>query len=309
MKKSVGGSRGDACRSALFKLSWGARSVGVFTTGVGLIRFLSLRVLRPSTARVALRSGGVITFRYPSQLAPALVVFQDVIDPELRLLPYLLAPAATVMDIGAAIGQFTVIAGRVPDVTIHAYEPSSTNIASLERNIVLNHLEDRVFVHRVAVSSLEGQTSFHTSPNSFLSGMGADQGDVTVETVDVVTVSSELDRLGLAQLDILKVNVAGHEAGVIAGALDALRDGRVKSVIVLIGTAVVPLLEELTQWGFGCYFFDPFARVLHRLDHIDKATLGRPPTPARHVIAIHDSLVRDGNLRGIPIQWVSDAQV
>lgn len=275
---------------------------------MGLLKFLSLRCTRPTTAQVTLRSGGIISFSCPSQIAPALVIFQDVIDPELRLLPYLLDPTSTVMDIGAAIGQFTVVAGRVPGVTIHSYEPSSANIASLRRNLALNHLEGRVSVHQVAVSSAEGETTFHTSPNSFLSGIGADEGDVAVETVNVVTVSGELDRLGLAQLDILKVNVAGHEAGVLTGALNALQDGRVKAAIVLIGTAVVPLLEALPQWGFSCYFFDPFARVLHRLDRIDEASLGRPPTPARHIIAIHDSLIRDGKLRGVPIQRVSDAQ-
>lgn len=280
----------DAARaraaSVLSKIRWGGQVVGYPRTAMGAARLASLRIRRPAVAQVVLRSGGTIVFDYPGQMAPALVVFGDVIDPELLLLPALLAPGSVVLDAGAAIGQFTVVAGRIDGVTLHSYEPSSANMASLQRNIDLNGLTARVTVHRAALSSQPGEATFHTSANTYLSGLGAAAGGGAEETVPVRTVDAELERLGVDRLDLLKVNVAGYESDVLRGALESFSRGKVGALIVLIGEAVIPVLEEVRALGYGFYFFIPRTKTLHPVSRLTAETLTSPPTPARHVIGL-----------------------
>src|SRR4051812_7556787 len=68
-----------------------------------------------------------------------------------------LPPGSTVLDLGAHIGSFAILAARLrPDVTIHAYEPSSENLRLLRDNLVLNGVQDRVVTCRTAVSDADG---------------------------------------------------------------------------------------------------------------------------------------------------------
>lgn len=289
-------------RSRLHKLAWGTRAVGVPQTARGTLRLGWLFLRRPAQAEVVLRSGGVITFDNPSQRAPALVVFGDVIDPELQLVRRLLKPGALVVDAGAAIGQFTVVAGQTPGVTIHAYEPSSANLVTLRRNVEANRITDRVAVHQAALAASEGWASFQTAPNTFLSQLAPEHSGGNGETVPVHTLSGEMNRLTISQVDILKVNVAGFEADVLAGAMPLLESGRVSLLIVLIGSKVVPILRRIAALGYAFYFFDPYTVELHPLDSIDEKTLHEPPTPARHVIGIHPQALSQGALATIPIR-------
>lgn len=304
MSTGARGSLVGALTTKLHKLTWGVRAVGVRHTALGATRLAMLAVRRPARSEVRLRSGGLVSFENPSQRAPALVVFGDVIDPELILLRRVLAPDSVLIDAGAAIGQFTVVAGQTPGTTIHAYEPSAANLESLRRNVALNGLTERTVVHQAALSSSEGTATFRTTANSFLSGLddrGTKGPDGDIETVPVHTLTSELSRLGLEQVDVLKVNVAGYEAPVLEGAMPVLERGGVDLLIVLIGSEVVPVLQRIAGLGYRFFFFDPYSVALHELDRVDMDTLNRPPTPARHVIAIRPHALASGALATIPV--------
>ena len=210
-------------------------------------------------------------------------------------------PGALVVDAGAAIGQFTVLAGRVPGVAVHAYEPSSANIASLHRNLEVNGIAERVTVHQAALSSEPGEATFHTSANTYLSGLGADAGGGTEETVPVRTVDGELERLGIEHVHVLKVNVAGFEAGVLRGALGSLARGAVSVLLVLIGDEVVPVLREVADLGYRFYFYVPASATLHPVVDLSPAGLACPPSPARHVIGLHSNLVASLSGGGVTV--------
>ena len=293
----------------LHKLGWGVRSVGPLQTLRGGCRLALIELRRPERSQVVLRSGGVISFANPSQRAPALVVFGDVIDPELRLVRRVLRPGASVIDAGAAIGQFTVVAGQTAGATIHAYEPSSANVVSLRHNVDLNDLTARVVIHQAALSSYEGTAVFHTTENTYLSGLDDASDACAGQTVPVVRLSDELERLDIRHVDVLKVNVAGYEAEVLRGCLDRLRDGSVSMLIVLVGPTIVPVLREVHDMGYRFFFYDPYAVALHELAHLDERALNSPPTPARHVIGLHPSALTAGPLAAIPVRSSEGARV
>jgi FkbM family methyltransferase len=274
------------------KFRWGARVVGFWPSVVGVGRLLTLRVGGPKRSRVALRSGAVIGFEVPSQVPPALVMFRDLIDPEFSLLTELARPDWVVVDVGAAIGQFSVFAGRLPVAVVHAFEPSSSNIASFQLNIAENGLADRVRVHQAALSNWVGEQEFSTQGNTYLSRLDQVASDaIASETVAVRTLAGECERLGVSRISVLKVNVAGYEPEVLAGAVPLLASGSVSILVLLIGARSMEWYRRCAGWGYRFFFYVPTERTLCEVAELELHVLERPPWPARHVIAIHRDVV------------------
>jgi FkbM family methyltransferase len=277
-------------RTKADKAIWGLRRVGPIATVPGLLRYAALRIRRPASAEITLRGSGIVLwFRYPEQLAPMLVVFGDVVDPEYEFLRRVSRPDWTVIDVGAGIGQFAVYAARHTQAVVHAFEPSGANVVVLAANARRNGVEDRLTVHQVALSDHTGTSSFSTGASTFVSHLvDAPTGDAG-ETVPVDTLTRSCMRLGLRHVSLIKINVAGAEPEVIAGAEAFLERAGADMLILLLGVGSMPWYARLRRFGYGMYFFDP--------DHMElvevaaggmDAILATRPTPARHAILIHD---------------------
>ncbi|WP_134742393.1 FkbM family methyltransferase [Nocardioides sp. 503] len=270
------------------KFRWGARVVGFWPAVAGGVRLARLRLGRRERAHVRLRSGASISFDVASQLPPALVMFRTLIDPEFPLLSEIAEPDWLVVDVGAAIGQFSVFAAGLPVAEVHAFEPSGANISSLRRNLADNRLGDRVHVHQVALSDRVGEQAFVTQGNSYLSRLDRPvPGAWSSELVAVRTLTDEVARLGLPRISVLKINVAGYEPEVLSGAAALLARGAASILVLLIGERSIPWYERCGEWGYRFFFYSPDQRVLHELEDLALSTLERPPWPARHVIGIH----------------------
>jgi FkbM family methyltransferase len=241
-------------------------------------------------------------FSVPNQVAPALVVFSGLIDPEFALLERLARPDWVVVDVGAAIGQFSVFAARLPVAVVHAYEPSGPNLATLRRNIARNGLDDRVRVHCVALSDHDGEACFETMDNAYMSRLSESVDAASAhQVVPVRTLADEAETLGLRHISVLKVNVAGYEPQVLAGAAPLLSGGRVDILILLIGRQSEPWYERCSGWGYDFFFFHPREGALHRVESFDSATLDDPPWPARHLIGVRKDALDDDLLSQIRV--------
>ena len=288
--------------AAADKLVWGARVVGVPRTVLGLGRLVALRLRRPSRAMVRLRSGAVMEFAVPGQVAPALVLFQDLIDPEFALLTELSRPEWVVLDVGAAIGQFSIFAARLPSAVVHAFEPSPANLRTLAVNLAHNAVSDLVVVHPIAVGESDGEASFSTPHNAYMSGLATGPGDSgKTVTVAVRRLTGVVEGLGLDRVDVLKINVAGYEPGVLAGAEPLLRAGRADVLVLLIGDASVEWYERCADWGYRFFFYHPKQGRLLPVTSFDVHTLRHPAWPARHLIGVHSDAISRGVLRHVPV--------
>lgn len=126
-----------------------------------------------------------------------------------------IVPGATVVDIGANIGVFTVIAGHLvgPTGRVIAIEPNPKTADQLERNIALNGLTN-VSVHRKAVTGVPGTVMLHTGEKSIFSALvGVDGRALTGATLPVVG-----ERLGdilagenIDKVDLIKIDCEGGE--------------------------------------------------------------------------------------------------
>jgi FkbM family methyltransferase len=288
-------------RSALHKLRWGVRVVGVANTARGTARLLALRVRRPPRAEVRLRSGTVLEFDYPNQCPLALVTFGELIDPEFAFLREVSRPDWIVVDVGAAIGQFSMFAAQLPCEVVHAFEPSASNVATLERNIRRNALYSRVLPHKVALSNVSGESFFETTSDTWVSRLT--EGAVGEgEVVPVRRLSDELDRLGIERVSVLKINVAGFEPSVLEGAGPVLEANRADILILLLGIPSLPHYARIAEHGYRFFYYHPVERRLYEVASFDERTvLDSRPWPARHIIAVHESAIASGRLGSIEI--------
>ena len=287
---------------AFRKLRLGVDEVGVRELMHGAARVLGMRFRRAGRAEIQLRSGPVLEFDYPSQFPTVLVMFGDFVDPEFAFLRRIARPDWVVADVGAAIGQFSLFAAGLPCAMVHAYEPSRANIATLQRNVSRNGAEDRIKIHQLAFANKDGEAMFVTTASTWMSHL--DSGDSPdAEKIVVRTFSGELERENIDHLAVLKINVAGTEAGVIEGAMPFLAAGKADILLLLLGLASLPWYAKLAEQRYRFFYYHPFKQKLWEVTAFDRASvLDHRPWPSRNIIAIHQDAIKRGVIGSIPVE-------
>jgi FkbM family methyltransferase len=137
------------------------------------------------------------------------------------------------LDIGANIGTTTIeVLRQLPDVTGVAFEPEPANFQLLRMNLIANGLDDRVKVHRVALSNEPGALTFELSgENNFgdhrvrmtNGNRGGEFGEEGWTTISVPAQRlDDVEGLEIDESTLLIMDVQGFEGHVLAGASRAL---------------------------------------------------------------------------------------
>jgi FkbM family methyltransferase len=142
-----------------------------------------------------------------------------------------------VLDLGANIGYFTLLAARLvgPQGRVIAFEPEPTNFSYLTRNITLNNY-GHVTAHQRAVADRYGSTklfictydSGHHTINQFDGIAAYAHGrQAREEWVDIETVPLD-DFLGddATRVSVVKMDIEGAEALALAGMRRLLTENR-----------------------------------------------------------------------------------
>lgn len=79
---------------------------------------------------------------------------------DMAFLLHLLRPGDLFVDVGANIGSYTVLASAVCGARSIAIEPDPDTVGSLNRNIEINRIVDRVRIVQAAVGSAPGKIQF-----------------------------------------------------------------------------------------------------------------------------------------------------
>lgn len=124
------------------------------------------------------------------------------------------------LDVGANIGYFTRIAGRLvgPAGHVHAFEPMPSAIRLLRKNS--EHLPN-ISIHEIALSDHRGNSDFSIRKQGETSSLGGDPQAakmIRVRTDTIDNLFSAHDRV-----DVIKIDVEGYEHEVLQGARDTLR--------------------------------------------------------------------------------------
>lgn len=201
--------------------------------------------------------GGLRLRVYPHSPGATLVLYSGFAESrDMRFVLSFLRPGDTFIDVGANVGVYTLIASSVPDVDVHAFEPSPEAAERLAENIRINALDGRVTVHRAAVGAHDGRTFLtqDSGPMNRITGP-ATRGACAVQLVRLDTVLRDRPRSVAA----LKVDVEGYERDVLAGAAALLAEDRPALIIEGDFSRVEDLLLPL---GYRSYDYDPPANAV-----------------------------------------------
>jgi FkbM family methyltransferase len=147
-------------------------------------------------------------------------------------------------DIGANVGLYSVFAA-IKGHTVVAIEPSVFNLEFLVRNIVANHVNDRVSILPIAIGKSGNgfstlnlkSTAWGDSQNAFATELGQ-SGRIEKFEIRYRILGMELDslqsRLGLPQPKYIKIDVDGLEPEILESGIRILKG--VMSVLVEIPT-------------------------------------------------------------------------
>src|SRR5690349_19446776 len=121
----------------------------------------------------------------------------------------LLAPGMSVVDVGAHVGVYAILAARLvgPDGPVHAIEPQRDYAELVDRNGARNALAN-LHAHALALDEDDGQIEFVIDPRS-RGGFAASSSSAATTTVAAHTLESFASAEGLERIDLLKLDAAG----------------------------------------------------------------------------------------------------
>ena len=131
-------------------------------------------------------------------------------------------PGATVLDIGAHVGYYTLLSAALAGErgAVWAFEPHPRNCAWLRGHIALNGLAN-VRIEEAALGAHEGTTRFVEGTGSGTGHVAAEGGfEVRVHRLDDFCREHDITP------DIMKLDVEGAEADVLEAATDVLTRAR-----------------------------------------------------------------------------------
>lgn len=188
----------------------------------------------------------------------------------------ILQPGMTVFDIGAHIGQFTLLFASLvgPSGRVFAFEPCESTVRRLRAHVALNGFSN-VVAEQAAVHAIHGG---YVSLNIFSQGYSAWNtiGKPTMlsrdnprrrvepagqEIVPTVTIDEYCGERGIQHVDYLKVDVEGAELDALKGCSELLQKGAIGYVQFEVSRAMIQgmgrdsseMFKFLGDFGYKCH--------------------------------------------------------
>lgn len=185
---------------------------------------------------------------------------------ETELFKQIVKEGMVVVDIGAHVGYYTLIAAKLvgKNGTVYAFEPEPSSYELLCKNIEVNRYTNVVPVPKAVSNKQEGVklwfdkvnlpcSSFSKENVSFFS-----KEKVSSVEVETITLDEFFDKVVKAnKVDFMKIDTQGTEGLIIDGAEKILKSNSLKIIMEFgpdllrnLGTDPLKLLEELKNYGF-----------------------------------------------------------
>lgn len=214
------------------------------------------------------------------------------INGEVRFLRSQAGACRVVFDVGANRGEWTRHAVAATEgARIHCFEPASAAFETL----VGNGFPSRVVCHRLGLSDEAGEGRIHVATGSLYGGRAHAHDDpaaLPTEVVQLDTLDGYCSDHAIEQIDLLKLDVEGHEMAVLRGGRKMLLDGRIKRVQFEYGPCNIDsrvLLRDFfdlfVELNFALYQITP-----HRLAEVKRYDPRRENFQYKNFAALHRSL-------------------
>jgi len=181
--------------------------------GIVLIKYLSLKIadirFRISTYRGDLGFVSEVNCRRVYEVTPDFVS----------------RPGDVCVDVGANIGCFSLYCAQTnKSGQIIAVEPDPETFSCLIENLRMNHA-DNVIPLRAAISNKSENITLNVGPGSNMARVSKSNSSVPFAQINVpgYTLDDLVKSNNLGKIDLLKIDVEGHEVECLKGARNALR--------------------------------------------------------------------------------------
>jgi len=171
------------------------------------------------------------------------------------------------LDIGANVGMYSIIAAKVYDAKVFSFEPEPFNYSVLVKNIIINNLSELIDAYPAGISDFDGFTNFYIqdtriggSNNSINKPI-----DFELKRLDyknkIACISYKLDSLVLngfiQQPTHIKIDVDGLEYLIIKNALKVLKNKKLESLIIEINPRLAEHQEMISILKKNGFDFNP----------------------------------------------------
>jgi FkbM family methyltransferase len=180
--------------------------------------------------KTLLRLAGYNCYRYRNRSAPWGVS----LELDLERLGWSPSKTQVILDIGANVGLWSASACEIfPRATIHAFEPVPSTFATLSTKV--GKLA-RVRTHCLGFSSEAKSKPMQIYSESQVNSMEDAKSQIgqLIETIIVpcTTLDAWLNALAIDKIDLIKIDVEGHELQVLIGGVNTFREARVAFLLI-----------------------------------------------------------------------------
>jgi len=177
---------------------------------------------------------------------------------------HLLRKDEVMLDIGANIGSYTILAGAVIGAKIFSFEPIPETFRCLIDNVNINGIYEKVKCYNIGLADKNGILKF-------TSNLGTTNHVVfntsSIKNIDIIDVPvRKLDTIvsGCDPL-LIKIDVEGFELQVLKGADEILKSKSLLAVIIeTFGKN--NLDKQMSKYGFKPFMYNPFNREISPFD-------------------------------------------
>jgi FkbM family methyltransferase len=163
---------------------------------------------------------------------------------------------STVIDVGAYLGVYSILALRAGAGNVIAYEPNFRTLSRLEKNLDLNGFHDRTIIREVALSDVTGVSRLLVPKNrEYSSGAQLVDSSIsrevsnweTLSSVQTLTLDEDLVHVPIEKISIIKIDAEGFEFRVLTGAITTLRKFQPSVLIEVFGVENLIKVENLLR--------------------------------------------------------------
>ncbi|SEH30139.1 FkbM family methyltransferase [Magnetospirillum fulvum] len=191
-----------------------------------LLTLLGARLHSPGQKQIGEFTIGDVTYRADlvDRFGRACVYGGHQERDDLELFLGLCDETSVVWDIGANFGLYTVATGRKigPEGAVFAAEPNRNAMVLLRENVERNGVVAQLLP--LAIADFDGTATFYEAQESAFSGLSdaARSAVASTPSVEVRRLDGLWRKQGCRPIDLIKIDVEGHEADVLNGGHEAI---------------------------------------------------------------------------------------